>query len=144
MIDTVKGLLYVSKAIIPQMIERKSGHIINIGSTRWKRSVCEWKCIVLPKTCSWRTKEWEWILIHGIRVGAIHPGMVETEFSEVHFKGDTDKAATVYKGLQPLRAGRYCRYHSIFCGIQTLPCQYCRFDCDAYRNSFNDCEKRPV
>ena len=106
MIDiNVKGLLYVSKAIIPQMIERKSGHIINIGSTAGKEVYpngnvyCASKFAVDALNKSMRID----LNPFGIRVGAIHPGMVETEFSEVRFKGDKDKAAATYKGLKPLK-----------------------------------------
>ncbi|QWX83429.1 SDR family NAD(P)-dependent oxidoreductase [Cellulophaga sp. HaHaR_3_176] len=101
----VKGLLYVSKAIIPKMIERKSGHIINIGSTAGKE--------VYPKGnvyCGSKhavdaiTKGMLMDLNpHGIRVGGIHPGLVETEFSNVRFKGDDEKAENVYKGFNPLK-----------------------------------------
>jgi 3-hydroxy acid dehydrogenase/malonic semialdehyde reductase len=107
MIDiNVKGLLYVSKAIIPQMIEQKSGHIINIGSIAGKEVYpngnvyCASKYAVDALNKSMRMD----LNPFGIRVGAIHPGMVETEFSEVRFKGDKEKAANTYKGLKPLRA----------------------------------------
>ena len=102
----VKGLLYVSKAIIPKMIEHKSGHIINIGSTAGKEVYqngnvyCASKFAVDALTKGMRMD----LNPHGIRVGAIHPGMVETEFSEVRFKGDKDKVANTYKGLKPLKA----------------------------------------
>jgi NADP-dependent 3-hydroxy acid dehydrogenase YdfG len=106
MIDiNVKGLLYVSKAIIPQMIEQKSGHIINIGSVAGKEVYpngnvyCASKYAVDALNKSMRMD----LNPYGIRVGAIHPGMVETEFSEVRFKGDKDKAANTYKGLKPLK-----------------------------------------
>ena len=106
MIDiNVKGLLYVSKAIIPQMIERKSGHIINIGSIAGKEVYpngnvyCASKHAVDALNQAMRMD----LNPYGIRVGAIHPGAVETEFSEVRFKGDTDRAANVYKGFEPLR-----------------------------------------
>ncbi len=105
MIDiNVKGLLYVSKAIIPKMIEQKSGHIINIGSTAGKEVYqngnvyCATKFAVDALNKGMRMD----LNPYGIRVGAIHPGMVETEFSEVRFKGDSDRAANVYKGLKPL------------------------------------------
>ncbi len=105
MIDiNVKGLLYVSKAIIPRMIEQKSGHIINIGSTAGKEVYpngnvyCASKFAVDALNKGMRMD----LNPYGIRVGAIHPGMVETEFSEVRFKGDKEKAANTYKGLQPL------------------------------------------
>lgn len=107
MIDiNVKGLLYVSKAIIPQMIERKSGHIINIGSTAGKEVYpngnvyCATKHAVDALNKGMRMD----LNPYGIKVGAIHPGMVETEFSEVRFKGDTTKAANTYKGFTPLQA----------------------------------------
>lgn len=106
MIDiNVKGLLYVSKAIIPRMIEQKSGHIINIGSTAGKEVYqngnvyCATKFAVDALNKGMRMD----LNPYGIRVGAIHPGMVETEFSQVRFKGDSDRAANVYKGLKPLK-----------------------------------------
>nr|WP_314839631.1 SDR family NAD(P)-dependent oxidoreductase [uncultured Flavobacterium sp.] len=107
MIDiNVKGLLYVSKAVIPGMIERKSGHIINIGSIAGKEVYpngnvyCASKHAVDALNQAMRMD----LNPYGIRVGGIHPGAVETEFSEVRFKGDTEKAANVYKGFEPLRA----------------------------------------
>lgn len=107
MIDiNVKGLLYVSKAIMPQMIERKSGHIINIGSIAGKEVYpngnvyCASKHAVDAISNGMRMD----LNQFGIRVGAIHPGMVETEFSEVRFKGDVDRASSVYKGLDALQA----------------------------------------
>ncbi|MXO06405.1 SDR family NAD(P)-dependent oxidoreductase [Flavobacterium sp. HBTb2-11-1] len=107
MIDiNVKGLLYVSKAIIPQMVKRQSGHIINIGSTAAKEVYpngnvyCGSKHAVDAITAGMRID----LNPFGIRVGGIHPGMVETEFSEVRFKGDVERAANVYKGFDPLQA----------------------------------------
>jgi 3-hydroxy acid dehydrogenase/malonic semialdehyde reductase len=106
MIDiNVKGLLYVSKAIIPQMIERKSGHIINIGSIAGKEVYpngnvyCASKHAVDALNQAMRMD----LNPYGIRVGGIHPGAVETEFSEVRFKGDTERATNVYKGFTPLK-----------------------------------------
>lgn len=101
----VKGLLYISKAVIPGMIARKSGHIINIGSTAGKEVYpggnvyCASKHAVDAINQGMRID----LHAHGIRVGAINPGLVETEFSKVRFKGDTEKAATVYKGFDPLK-----------------------------------------
>ncbi|MBD0723721.1 NAD(P)-dependent oxidoreductase [Flavobacterium sp. L1I52] len=106
MIDiNLKGLLYVSKAIIPKMIAQKSGHIINIGSTAAKQVYpngnvyCATKHAVdaLNKAMKMDLNP------YGIRVGAIHPGLVETEFSQVRFKGDIEKASNVYKGFTPLK-----------------------------------------
>jgi len=101
----VKGLLYVSKPIIKQMIKRQSGHIINIGSTAGKEVYpkgnvyCASKHAVDAINTSMRLDLNE----HGIRVGAVNPGLVKTEFSEVRFKGDTDRASEVYKGYQALK-----------------------------------------
>lgn len=107
MIDiNVKGLLYVSKAIIPKMIERKSGHIINIGSIAGKEVYpngnvyCASKHAVDALNQAMRID----LNPYGIRVGAIHPGAVQTEFSDVRFKGDLNRAASVYNGFEPLRA----------------------------------------
>lgn len=107
MIDiNVKGLLYVSKAILPGMIQRKSGHIINIGSTAGKEVYprgnvyCASKHAVDAINQGMRLDLNE----YGIRVGAVNPGLVETEFSEVRFKGDEEKAKKVYQGYQPLKA----------------------------------------
>lgn len=107
MIDgNIKGLLYVSKAIIPQMVERKSGHIINIGSTAAKEVYpngnvyCATKHAVDALNQGMRMD----LNPFGIRVGAVHPGMVSTEFSGVRFKGDGEKAQNVYKGFAPLQA----------------------------------------
>ncbi|MGO4820143.1 MULTISPECIES: SDR family NAD(P)-dependent oxidoreductase [unclassified Flavobacterium] len=107
MIDiNVKGLLYVSKAIIPQMIERRSGHIINIGSTAAKEVYPNGNVYCASKHAVDALNQGMRIDLnpYGIRVGGIHPGMVETEFSEVRFKGDTQKAENVYKGFTPLQA----------------------------------------
>ena len=100
----VKGLLYVSNAIIPQMVARKNGHILNIGSTAGKEVYpngnvyCASKHAVDALNKGMRID----LNTHGIRVGAINPGLVETEFSDVRFKGDTDRAEKVYQGFQPL------------------------------------------
>lgn len=107
MIDiNVKGLLYVSKEIIPGMVARKSGHIINIGSIAGKEVYqngniyCATKHAVDAINQGMRMD----LNQYGIRVGAINPGMVDTEFSEVRFKGDRERAENVYKGLEPLHA----------------------------------------
>ena len=107
MIDiNVKGLLYVSKAIIPQMTARKSGHIINIGSTAAKEVYPNGNVYCGTKHAVDAISQGMRIDLNpfGIKVGAIHPGMVETEFSEVRFKGDADRASNVYKGFTPLQA----------------------------------------
>tara|TARA_B100001750_G_scaffold55397_1_gene43262 strand:- start:1221531 stop:1222292 length:762 start_codon:yes stop_codon:yes gene_type:complete len=102
----VKGLLYVSKAVIPKMVERKSGHIINIGSTAGKEVYpkgnvyCASKHAVDAITTGMRMD----LNPHGIKVGAVNPGAVETEFSNVRFKGDDERADAVYNGFDPLVA----------------------------------------
>jgi NADP-dependent 3-hydroxy acid dehydrogenase YdfG len=106
MIDiNVKGLLYVSQCIIPSMTERKSGHIINIGSIAGKEVYpngnvyCASKFAVDALTRGMRMD----LNPHGIKVTGIHPGLVETEFSLVRFKGDEARANQVYKGYEPLK-----------------------------------------
>jgi 3-hydroxy acid dehydrogenase/malonic semialdehyde reductase len=107
MIDiNVKGLLYVSKAVIPQMMEQKSGHIINIGSIAGKEVYPNGNVYCASKHAVDALNKSMLIDLnpYGIRVGAIHPGMVETEFSEVRFKGDSERASNTYKGFKPLLA----------------------------------------
>lgn len=107
MIDiNVKGLLYVSKIIIPKMITQKSGHIINIGSTAAKEVYPNGNVYCASKHAVDAINQGMRIDLnqYGIRVGAIHPGMVETEFSEVRFKGDKERAAKVYQGFKALQA----------------------------------------
>jgi len=102
----VKGLLYVSRAIIPQMTTRNSGFIVNIGSIAGKEVYpngnvyCASKHAVNALNKAMRVD----LNKHNIRVSGIHPGAVETEFSEVRFKGDTQKAAKVYTGYKALQA----------------------------------------
>jgi NADP-dependent 3-hydroxy acid dehydrogenase YdfG len=105
MIDiNVKGLLYVSKAVIPKMIAQENGHIINIGSIAGKEVYPNGNVYCASKFAVDALNKSMLIDLnqYGIRVGAIHPGMVETEFGEVRYKGDKDRAANTYKGLQPL------------------------------------------
>ena len=106
MIDSnIKGLLYGSRAIIPQMVERKSGHIINIGSTAAKEVYPKGNVYCATKHAVDALNEGMRMDLnpYGIKVGAIHPGMVETSFSEVRFKGDTERATKVYEGYTPLQ-----------------------------------------
>lgn len=107
MIDTnVKGLLYVSKAVLPFMISRRKGHIINVGSIAGKEVYekgnvyCASKHAVDAISKGMRID----LLRHRIKVTAIHPGAAETEFSLVRFKGDETAAGKVYEGYQPLTA----------------------------------------
>lgn len=107
MIDTnIKGLLYVTREILPRMVKRKNGHVINIGSTAGHEAYkngnvyCATKFAVKALTQSIRLD----VLDKNIRVSAVDPGMVKTEFSEVRFSGDKEKAKKVYEGLIPLNA----------------------------------------
>jgi NADP-dependent 3-hydroxy acid dehydrogenase YdfG len=107
MIDTnIKGLLYITRNVSPIMIENGFGHIINIGSIAGKEVYangnvyCATKHAVDALNKGMRID----LLPHNIKVTAINPGMVETEFSIVRFKGDLDRAKNAYKGFQPLLA----------------------------------------
>ena len=106
MIDTnIKGLLYITKEVSKKMIERKSGHIINIGSIAGKEVYangnvyCATKHAVDALNKGMRID----LLPHHIKVTAVNPGMVETEFSIVRFDGDEERAKKVYENLQPLK-----------------------------------------
>lgn len=102
----VDGLLYVSRAVLTSMIKRNSGHIINLGSVAGKEIYengnvyCASKFAVDAISKSMRID----LLKHNIKVTAIHPGAVETEFSLVRYKGDEEKADAAYKGFKPLTA----------------------------------------
>lgn len=107
MIDTnVKGLLYVSRAVVPLMVARKKGHIINLGSVAGKEVYergnvyCATKAAVDAISRGMRID----LLPHHIKVTAIHPGAAETEFSLVRFKGSADAAKKMYEGFTPLSA----------------------------------------
>jgi NADP-dependent 3-hydroxy acid dehydrogenase YdfG len=106
MIDTnVKGLLYMSRAVLPLMISNKKGHVINIGSIAGKEVYpngnvyCATKFAVDALSKGMRIDT----VKHGIKVTQIAPGAVETEFSNVRFHGDDERAKTVYQGYEPLR-----------------------------------------
>ena len=105
MIDTnIKGLLYVTNAVIHQMVERKEGHIINIGSIAGHEAYprgavyCASKHAVAAITKSLRAD----VMDKNIRISTIDPGLVQTGFSKVRFYGDEEKADAVYKGYTPL------------------------------------------
>lgn len=102
----VKGLLYVSKEIMGGMVDRKAGHIINIGSIAGKEVYLNGNVYCASKyAVDAITKGMRFDLNpYGIKVTGIHPGLVETEFAMVRFKGDAEKAKTTYKGMQPLVA----------------------------------------
>lgn len=140
MIDTnVKGLLYVTKMVLPMLKSSKKGHIINIGSTAAKtvykngNVYCATKFAVDALNQSMRID----LLPFGIKVTAIHPGIAETEFSLVRFKGDVEKAKNVYNDLQPLMADDIANT-AFYCA--TLPPHVCINDltitCTNQANSF--------
>lgn len=125
MIDTnIKGLLYVSKAIMPLMIKNKSGHIINIGSTAGKEVYmngnvyCATKHAVDALSKAMRIE----LLEHGIKVSQVCPGAAETEFSEVRLHGNVEKAKKVYEGYEPMTAEDIA---SIIYYVGTLPPNLC-------------------
>ena len=120
MIDTnIKGLLYVTRFVVPGMVERKSGHVINIGSIAGHEAYkgggvyCATKHAVTAITRSLRLD----LLGKGVRVSTVDPGMVETEFSLVRFYGDEEKAKKVYEGLTPL-TGEDIAEAVIFCATR--------------------------
>jgi len=102
----VKGLLYVSRVVIPGMTERKKGHIINLGSIAGKEVYPNGNVYCASKFADDALTKGMRLDLNpfGIKVTSINPGMVDTEFSLVRFKGDEQKASTVYKGLVPLKA----------------------------------------
>lgn len=125
MIDTnVKGLLYVSRAIVPGMVQRKTGHIINIGSTAGKEVYergnvyCASKHAVDAITKGMRID----LLGTGVKVTQICPGAAETEFSEVRFHGDKKRAKQTYEGYQPMSAEDIA---SLVFYVTTLPAHLC-------------------
>lgn len=140
MINTnLKGLLYVSRAVLPLLVKQQSGHIINIGSTAAKEVYergnvyCATKAAVDSISKAMRTD----LLRHRIKVTAIHPGAAETEFSMVRFKGNAEKAASVYEGYQPLIAADVAE---VVYYTTTLPAHVCINDlvltCTAQASSF--------
>ncbi|TXI31818.1 MAG: SDR family NAD(P)-dependent oxidoreductase [Niabella sp.] len=140
MIDTnLKGLTYITKAVLPLMIAAGQGHIINISSTAGKEvyaygnMYCATKHAVTALSESMRID----LLKHNIKVTAVHPGATETEFSNVRFKGDTEKANKVYDGMKPL-IGEDVAAVVLYCA--TLPQHVCINDlvvtCTQQANSF--------
>jgi NADP-dependent 3-hydroxy acid dehydrogenase YdfG len=105
MVDTnVKGLLYVTRALLPGMVARGGGHVINLGSVAGREVYpggnvyCATKFAVKALSRAMKVD----LLGSPVRVSTVDPGMVETEFSTVRFRGDRDRAAKVYQGLKPL------------------------------------------
>ena len=140
MIDTnVKGLLYVSKAVLPYMIAKGKGHIINIGSTAGKEVYMNGNVYCASKHAADAISAAQRmdLLPHKIKVTVIHPGAADTEFSIVRFKGDREKSKAMYEGYEPLHAediAEICYY------CATLPPHVCINDlvvtCTAQANSY--------
>ena len=106
MIDTnVKGLLYVTRAVVPGMIERGKGHVINLGSTAGEMTYPKGAVYCATKAAERSINDGlrQDVLGTPVRVTSVDPGMVETAFSEVRFRGDTSRAEKVYQGLTPLQ-----------------------------------------
>ena len=140
MIDTnLKGLMYVSKAVLPLMIENKQGHIINIGSTAGKEVDKDGNgyCATIHAVDAISKAMRIDLLPHRIKVTAIHPGAAETEFSIVRFKGDEQKADAVYDGYEALQAKDIA---DIIHYVAHLPAHVCINDlvvtCLSQANSF--------
>jgi len=107
MIDTnLKGLLNVTRAILPHMVTRRRGHIVNIGSTAGHMSYPKGNVYSATKAAVRSLTDGMNLDVAGtpIRVSSVDPGFVETEFSEVRFRGDVDRAKAVYRGFKPLSA----------------------------------------
>jgi NADP-dependent 3-hydroxy acid dehydrogenase YdfG len=140
MLDTnVKGVMYVTKAVLPGMIEKKQGHIINMGSIAGKEvyekgnGYCASKYALDALSQSMRVD----LARHKIKVTAVHPGAAETEFSMVRFKGNEAAAEKIYEGYQPLSAADVA---DVVYYTTTLPSHVCINDlvltCLAQANSF--------
>jgi NADP-dependent 3-hydroxy acid dehydrogenase YdfG len=107
MIDTnVKGLLYVTRAVVPGMVERGRGHVINLGSTAGELTYPGGAVYCATKAAERAINDGlrQDMLGTPIRVTTVDPGMVKTDFSLVRFHGDQERAASVYKNIQPLNA----------------------------------------
>ena len=107
MIDTnVKGLLYVTRAIVPGMVERNRGHVINLGSIAGHMAYANGGVYCATKAAERFISDGLRIDVNGtaVRVTSVDPGMVETDFSKIRFRGDEARAAKTYQNVDPLQA----------------------------------------
>ncbi|MBE7159561.1 MAG: SDR family NAD(P)-dependent oxidoreductase, partial [Rhodospirillales bacterium] len=107
MIDTnIKGLLYVTRAVVPGMVARRSGHVINLGSIAGHMTYPSGHVYCATKAAERSISDGLRIDLNGtpVRVTSIDPGLVETDFSNIRFRGDEERAKKVYQGLEPLTA----------------------------------------
>jgi NADP-dependent 3-hydroxy acid dehydrogenase YdfG len=107
MIDTnIKGLLYVTRAVVPGMVERDHGHVINLGSIAGHAAYPNGGVYCATKAAELFLSDGLRLDLNGtaVRVTSIDPGMVETDFSRIRFRGDEERAAQVYKNFDPLQA----------------------------------------
>ena len=127
MIDTnVKGLLYVTRAVVPGMVVRGRGHVVNLGSTAGELAYPNGAVYCGSKAAERLINDGlrQDVLGTPVRVTSVDPGMVETDFSLVRFRGDQERAAKVYKGVTPLTAGRCGRSDCV--GDQAAgACEHC-------------------
>ncbi len=122
MIDTnIKGLLYVSRAVLPGMVQRNSGTVINVASIAGREVYPKGNVYCATKHAARALSEGMRIDVNGtgVRVCNIDPGLVQTEFSEVRFRGDTDRAEKVYEGYTPLH-GRDIAEAALYCATRPL------------------------
>ena len=107
MIDTnVKGLLYVTRAVVPGMVERNHGHVINLGSIAGHTAYANGGVYCATKAAERFISDGLRIDVNGtaVRVTSVDPGMVETDFSRIRFRGDEERAAKTYQNVDPLQA----------------------------------------
>ena len=127
MIDTnVKGLLYVTRAVVPGMVVRGRGHVVNLGSTAGEMTYPNGAVYCASKAAARAINDGlrKDLLGTPVRVTSVDPGMVETDFSLVRFHGDAERAAKVYKGITPLTPEDVAE--AICMGGQAAgPCEYC-------------------
>ena len=120
MIDTnVKGLLYLSRAVVPGMVTRGRGHVVNLGSTAGELTYPNGAVYCATKAAERAINDGlrQDLLGTPVRVTSVDPGMVETDFSLVRFHGDAERAAKVYKGITPLTPEDVAEFQKVIGGF---------------------------